>query len=116
MPFISTIEKDPRMHARVSPIESDGPYDEAAFRRMHDDLVPKVLGLPGNLGIIMLQDVNGGRAMSITLWEDEDAVRASDQASATLRHDATSQINSRQSAESRVYTVSGFDLKPGATM
>jgi heme-degrading monooxygenase HmoA len=105
------------MYARVSPIESDGgSFDEAAISTMREDMVPKVLGMPGNLGLIMLHDIGGGQGMSITLWEDEDAVRASDQASATLRQDATSQINSRQSAESRVYTVSGFDLKPGATI
>lgn len=104
------------MYARVSPIESDGgSFDEAAISTMREDMVPKVLGRPGNLGLIMVHDIGGGRGRSITLWEDEDAVRASDQAAAALREDATAQHDAKQTAASHAFEVTGFDLKPGVT-
>jgi uncharacterized protein (TIGR02246 family) len=101
------------VHARVSTVEADGPFDEAAIGTMRRDVVPRVLAIPGNLGIIMLHDLQRGRGMSISLWEDEDALRASDQAGAGLRGEATTQTSAQQTGESGVFQVTGFDLTPG---
>lgn len=101
------------MHARVSTVETAGSFDQARIAKMRRDVVPRVLEIPGNLGIVMLHDVGDGRGMSITLWADEDALRASDQVSAGLRAEATTQTSSQQTGESRAFRVTGFDLKPG---
>jgi uncharacterized protein (TIGR02246 family) len=101
------------VHARVSTVEADGPFDEAAIGRMRHDVVPRVREIPGNLGIVMLHDLDRGRGMSITLWEDEDALRASDQIGATLRGEATQQTRAQQTGESRAFRVTGFDLERG---
>jgi uncharacterized protein (TIGR02246 family) len=101
------------VHARVSMVEADGSFDEAAIGRMRRDVVPRVLDIPGNLGIVMLHDIRAGRGMSITLWEDENALRASDRVGAELRGEATAQSSAQQTGESRTFRVTGFDLKPG---
>ena len=100
------------MHARVSTVEADGPFDEAAIGAMRRDVVPRVREIPGNLGIVMLHDIDQGRGMSITLWEDEDALRASDQIGAALRGEATAQTSARQTGGSRAFRVTGLDLDP----
>lgn len=43
---------------------------------------PMVAKLAGNAGALFLLDRDQGRAYTITLWEDEEAVRASDAAAA----------------------------------
>jgi uncharacterized protein (TIGR02246 family) len=101
------------VHARVSKVEADGPFDEAAIGAMRHDVVPRVREIPGNLGVVMLHDLDHGRGMSITLWEDEDALRASDQIGAALRGEATQQARAQQTGESRTYRVTGFDLERG---
>lgn len=101
------------MHARVSTVEANGPFDEAAIGRMRHDVVPRVREIPGNLGIVMLHDVDRGRGMSITLWEDEAALRASDRIGAELRQEATQRTSAEQTGESRAFRVTGFDLERG---
>jgi heme-degrading monooxygenase HmoA len=41
---------------------------------------PFVSGLPGNAGAFFLVDRAGGQALTLTLWESEEAARASDEA------------------------------------
>jgi hypothetical protein len=35
------------VHARVSTVEADGSFDEAAIGKMRRDVVPRVLDIPG---------------------------------------------------------------------
>jgi heme-degrading monooxygenase HmoA len=41
---------------------------------------PFVAGVPGNAGAYFLVDVAGGRALTLSLWESEEAAVASDDA------------------------------------
>lgn len=41
---------------------------------------PMVEQLPGNKGAFFLIDREGGKALTFTLWESEDAARATDEA------------------------------------
>ena len=38
-----------------------------------------VEGLPGNAGAVFLVDRDGGTALTLTLWDSDDAARATDQ-------------------------------------
>ena len=38
-----------------------------------------VEGLPGNAGVVFLIDRDGGTALTLTLWDSDDAARATDQ-------------------------------------
>lgn len=38
-----------------------------------------VEGLPGNAGAVFLIDWDGGTALTLTLWDSDDAARATDQ-------------------------------------
>ena len=37
-----------------------------------------VQGLPGNAGVVFLIDREGGTALTLTLWDSDDAARATD--------------------------------------
>ena len=38
-----------------------------------------VEGLPGNAGVVFLVDRDGGTALTVTLWDSDDAAKATDQ-------------------------------------
>ena len=38
-----------------------------------------VEGLPGNAGVVFLIDRDGGTAQTVTLWDSDDAAKATDQ-------------------------------------
>jgi len=50
-----------------------------------DQVSPMVAGLPGNAGALFLIDREAKRALTLTLWETEDAAGASDQAAERSR-------------------------------
>lgn len=47
--------------------------------------VQQVRGLPGFLGVYWLVDRATGNAVSLTLWEDEEAMKASEQKADRIR-------------------------------
>jgi heme-degrading monooxygenase HmoA len=54
-----------------------------ALQKWADNAVAKVKdfveGLPGNAGVVFLIDRDGGTALTLTLWNSEDAATATDQ-------------------------------------
>ena len=64
------------MHARVS--RFGGSREAGASRPSADDVLPGLRGMDGFRGLISLVDQAGGDAMTITLWESEDAMRATE--------------------------------------
>jgi heme-degrading monooxygenase HmoA len=75
------------MYARVSTYEGTSESVERSLAQ-GDELVPLVRGMQGSRGVLLLVDRDSGREVSITLWEDEDAMRASEQAADRLRRDS----------------------------
>lgn len=52
---------------------------------VNERVAPMVGGLPGNAGAYFFVDRDGGSALTLTLWESEDAALASDQAAEKSR-------------------------------
>ena len=54
-----------------------------ALQNWTDNAVNEVMsfvkGLPGNTGVVFLIDRDGGTALTLTLWDSEEAARATDQ-------------------------------------
>jgi heme-degrading monooxygenase HmoA len=90
------------MHARLSTYE--GPTDseqiEEGLRYTREQILPKALQMDGCKGIIGLLDRETGKAISVTLWEDEQAMRASEEEANRLRTD---------SAETGGETIAGVE-------
>jgi len=80
------------MHARVSTYEGPpGQTDEEVeeiTRRQEEGVLPTVRQLDGFKGVIALLDRNTGKALSITLWESEQAMRGSEEAANATRAQA----------------------------
>ena len=73
------------MFARTSTwTGSDSELDRWAAH-VADTVRPMVGGLPGNAGAVFLVDRGSKRALTLTLWETEEAALASDQAAERSR-------------------------------
>jgi heme-degrading monooxygenase HmoA len=73
------------MFARTSTwTGSDSELDRWASH-VAEKVRPMVEGLPGNAGAVFLVDRESKRALTLTLWETEEAALASDQAAERSR-------------------------------
>jgi hypothetical protein len=73
------------MYARIG--SWSGTTDELGrwIERSRTEVVPGVRAEPGSKGVLLLLDREGGQALTITLWEDERAMRASEERRAALQ-------------------------------
>ena len=58
---------------------------EKVVRRNQDEVLPAASRLPGFKGFYSLIDAESGRALTLTLWESEEAERASAEAANRIR-------------------------------
>jgi heme-degrading monooxygenase HmoA len=86
------------MFARVS--EITGPIDQldrgiAGFR---DQVVPAVRGMNGFVRAYLLVDRASGKTLAISVWETEEAMRASEEAAGRLRAAVTEGMDDTSAA------------------
>jgi heme-degrading monooxygenase HmoA len=84
--------KEARVHARVTTYEGQaGLSDEQVqeiTRRTEETVLPTVRQMGGYKGVFSLMDRGTGKALSLTLWESEEAMRASEEAANQTRGQA----------------------------
>jgi hypothetical protein len=73
------------MYARTSTWSGSGEALERWARHVSGTVAPMVAGLPGNAGAYFFVDRDGGTALTLTLWESEEAALESDQAAEKSR-------------------------------
>jgi heme-degrading monooxygenase HmoA len=66
------------MYARTSSWTGTPEALEKWAKQTAEVVAPKVAGLPGNAGAYFFVDRQAGTALTLTLWETEDAALASD--------------------------------------
>ncbi|HEX2288733.1 MAG TPA: hypothetical protein VHH53_00695 [Pseudonocardiaceae bacterium] len=99
------------MHARVSSYQSSPEQvTDAAVDNMNANLLPRVLEMDGNRGAIFLLDRETGKTMTITLWDSEEAMRASEEKGNQLRRD-TAQTTSASIGNIERFEVASMELR-----
>jgi heme-degrading monooxygenase HmoA len=73
------------MYARVS--EVTGPSDriDAGIAQYRDSVLPQVQAMPGFQRAYLLVDRDNGKSLSITVWDAEESMQASDEAADRMR-------------------------------
>lgn len=72
-------------------------------------------------GAILLVDRQSGKAIAITLWKDEEALRASEEAADALRAEAANRMGASGTPAGQAYEVAVFEaqspsrVRPGQT-
>lgn len=73
------------MFARVSTYDGDPGRIDEGLNYAQKNIVPKVHQVDGFEGVYYLVDRESGKALSITLWESEETMRASEEEADRLR-------------------------------
>jgi heme-degrading monooxygenase HmoA len=99
------------VHARVTSYQSPPEQmTDAAVDNMNANLLPRVFEMDGNRGAILLMDRQTGKTMTITLWESEEAMRASEEKANPLRAD-TAQTTSASIGNVERFEVPSIELR-----
>ena len=67
------------MHARSAVIEMSPDKVDDAVRFWKDEQIPKYREQQGYKGFTLLVNRDSGKALGVSFWESEDALRASDE-------------------------------------
>jgi heme-degrading monooxygenase HmoA len=76
------------MHARMTRLQASPDRLDEMARQFQEQTVPLLEGLDGFRGYLLLGDRAAGPALAVTLWESEEAMRASEEAVQQARRDA----------------------------
>src|SRR5918997_2760964 len=72
-------ERSKGMYARLTTIEGSPEKMDDAERHFQEQTIPQLQQMDGFKGFIALGDRNSGRLVGVAFWEDEEALRATDQ-------------------------------------
>lgn len=96
------------MHARVTSLSGSADAIDAGITNFRDNVVPFTRE-NGGKGAILLVDRDGGGAVAITLWEDAQALQASEERADAVRAQAADSLGvTGQPAVAR-YEVAVFE-------
>ena len=96
------------MHARVSTITGSPDQAEAGISDFKENVSPWIKENGGHGGILLI-DRETGKAIAITLWNDEDALRRSEEAASEHRQRVTDEMQGSQAPTVERYEVAVFD-------
>ena len=98
------------MHARVNTFQGSPDGVEASVENVRQQVLPAARQLEGFRGLISLADRATGREIGITLWESEEAMRASEEAGSRLRKE-TADAGGEEIVSVERFEVTLFELE-----
>jgi heme-degrading monooxygenase HmoA len=98
------------VYARVSTLEGSPEQIDEGLRYLREEILPTGKDDPGFKGLIALADRNSGKTLSITLWESEQEMRATEQDANQLRS-AWSETSGQEVASVESYEVGLFEVE-----
>ena len=95
------------MHARVTTLSGSPGDVDSGIANFQADVVP--FAKEQGEGAILLVDRQSGKAIAITLWADEQALRESEGAANALRANAADQMGASETPTVELYEVAIFE-------
>ena len=93
------------MHARITRVEGSPEQLENGVANVTGTVIPTAKGMAGFAGAYFLADRSSGTMIGITLWDSEEALRASEEAAEGLRQGAASATGGRIASVERFEVV-----------
>jgi hypothetical protein len=109
-PVGSVRERSLAVYTRVSTLEGSPGQIDKGLRYLRAEILPTGKDDPGFKGLIALSDRQSGKALSITLWEREEDMRATEQDANQLRS-AWAETSGQQIASVENYEVGLFEVE-----
>ncbi len=98
------------MWARVSTYDEPVDGIDEGIDYVNREIMPKLRQTAGFKGLYALADRSTGKTLSISLWESEDALRASEEAANRMRRDST------DAARGEILDVERFEVTLSETV
>ncbi len=92
------------MFARVSTYQGDPAQIDQGLDYARENILPRVKQVDGFEGVYYLVDRQSGKALTITLWKSEEALRASEEEANRLRSE------SAESASATIENVERYEV------
>lgn len=96
------------MHARVTTISGSPADADAGIDNFRANVVP--FAREQGKGAILLVDRNSGEALAITLWDDEQSLRATEESANALRAAAADDMGASDAPKVGRYEVAVFEV------
>jgi heme-degrading monooxygenase HmoA len=103
------------LHARMTTIHSPAERMDAGIEKVKDDILPAMRNIPGFKGIIGLVDRNANTGITISLWEDEQAMEQGEVEGARLREEAAKAMKAETEPMVNRYEVVLIEVKTPVT-
>lgn len=97
------------MHARVTTIHSPPDQADQGISDFQENVTPWVKEQGGRGGILLI-DRESGKAMAVTLWSDEESMRASEEAANELRRRVSEEMQASEPPTVERYEVAVFEV------
>lgn len=68
---------------------------EQQVRTLKDNIIPTARRMDGYEGVLSVGDRSTGKSMTLTFWESEEAMRASEEAADKLRQQAADEVQEK---------------------
>jgi heme-degrading monooxygenase HmoA len=104
------------VHARVSTIQGSTDQIDEGIDRIRDTTLPAVKEIDGFKGILSLVDRQTGKGLTVTLWESEEALRASEEEANRLRREAADRLGSTGEPSVERYEVALYEVESPITV
>jgi heme-degrading monooxygenase HmoA len=98
------------VHARVSIFEGPPFKIDDLVSQAREQVLPQARQMDGFKGLIALGDRQSGKTLAITFWEDEEAMRASEEAANQLRSESA-EASGEQIVGVERYEVGVFEVE-----
>ena len=81
------------MYVRLTTIEGSPDKMDEATRHVQEQTLPQLRQMDGFKGFVALGDRNSGRLVGVAFWEDEEALRATEQEVSGVRSGAAEAVD-----------------------
>ena len=98
------------MYARVNILEGPPERMDDAFRYFQENVLPRLKQMDEFKGTIALGDRQSGKRLGITLWESEEAIRATEAGAARSRS-RLAEATGETVAGVEIYEVALFEVE-----
>jgi hypothetical protein len=98
------------VYARVTSIQGSPDKADAGVQSFRDEALPVVKNAAGFKGALLLVDRESGKGQAITLWEDQDAMAASEEAVKSARQSATQAMGQSGTPTVDRYEVAVYEV------
>ncbi len=97
------------MYARISTLEGAPEHIDEGLRQVRENVLPQIQQQEGFKGMVALADRQTGTTLGITFWENEEALKASEEAADRLREDSAQAMSDTIAGVER-YEVGLFEV------